>query len=117
MGSDGSARNSTAPPICVDSASIHVGCACNSATIARCAAARAHDLDEAEAVDRGALERLWEMAVDGFPGLLASGLATAGRQVDSDRPADVEPANSFGGFGGASNGELLGRKGAVDVDQ
>ena len=62
----------------------------------RCVAARAHDLDEAEAVDRGALERLGQAFVDRRIGRLPRRLALDGRQIDADRPADVEAPDRLG---------------------
>ena len=56
---------------------------------------RADDLEEAEAVDRGPLERLRQDRVDRRRGRLALRLAADGRQVDADRAADVEPADGL----------------------
>src|SRR3546814_4443017 len=50
--------------------------------------AAAHDLEESEAVDCGALERLRQQRVDQRVDRLPFGPARQRRKVDADRPAD-----------------------------
>ena len=84
----------------------------------RGARTRADDLDEAEAVDRGPLERLRQTGVDRRRRGLARRLAARGRQVDADRAADVEAADRVVRLRAApSTASSSGGKIAVDVDQ
>ena len=55
----------------------------------RGAGARADDLDEAEAVDRGALERLGRISSTAAAAACRAALPPTGRQVDADRAADA----------------------------
>ena len=64
-------------------------------------APRPHDLEEAEAVDRGALERLRQQRVERLGNRLPLGLAGNGRQVDADRAADAVTADCPRGGPGA----------------
>jgi hypothetical protein len=49
--------------------------------------------------------------------ILPRGLASAGRQVDPDRSADVEPNDRARRLRRPEHGELIGRQIAVDIDQ
>ena len=80
-------------------------------------AARADDLEEAEAIDRGALERCRQDVVDRLGDRLPRGLAADRGQVDPDRSGDAVAADRPRGGGGAGERELLGRQVAIDVDQ
>ena len=73
----------------------------------RSAAARADDLDEAEAVDCRPFERLRQRSIDSGGGGLAGGFAGNGREVDADRAAYVEPHDGPRRFSCTGNGELL----------
>src|SRR3546814_14178298 len=56
--------------------------------------AAAHDLEESEAVDCGALERLRQQRVDQRVDRLPFGPARQRRKVDADRPADVAASSA-----------------------
>ena len=60
------------------------------------AGAGADDLQEAEAVDRGALERRHQRGVERFGDRLSRGLALQRREVDADRAADAVTADRCG---------------------
>ena len=79
---------------------------------------RADDLDEAEAVDRGPLERLRQIGVDRARGGLARRLAprSVGKSI-ADRAADVEPADGLAPLPRRRLPPALRVQPAVDIDQ
>src|SRR5205085_12358263 len=80
----------------------------------RDALAAANDLEEAEAVHRGPLERLGKHHVECCGGGLAVRLGGEGWEVDPDRAADAEAADRPSRSARTGNGERFRRKRPID---
>ena len=83
----------------------------------RGAGSGADDLDEAEAIDRGPLERLRQDGVDRRSRCLARCLAVDRRQVDPDRSGEAKTADCQASGARPGNREFVGGERPVDIDQ